>query len=329
LLERTAATRVPEPAPRPRVLVSYLFSPHTTARFLEQGLREVADVVTCGPTIDPERLSGARLSLRTLLRPQDIPTSAGEEIGSVLRRLPRGWTPDYFLWIETGSPEGPPGGVDRLGLPSACYLIDVHIHREPRLRWARPFDVVFLAHRAQLGWFRERGERAHWLPVGCDGGLAACAREGASEQRDVVFVGAVSRLHVRRRHLLDRLARRFDVMVAELYLEEMVHALGRGRVALNVSLRGDLNMRVFESLSAGACLVTDEAPGSGLGELFRDGRDLAVYRADEELEPLIERLLGDPVARGALADSGRAEALRRHTYRHRALQLLRVLNAQR
>jgi hypothetical protein len=193
------------------------------------------------------------------------------------------------------------------------------------MRWARHFDTVFVEQRACLEPFRRAGHRAHWLPVGCDEQVAAAAAD-QPRRHDVVFVGTLSPSHERRGRLLARLRARFDVSIERAFLEDMTRALRSGRISFNCSMSGGLNQRVYETLAAGTFLLTDHAPGTGLDEMFRDGLHLALYRNDDELEPLVERYLRDEAAREAIAVAGRSEALRRHTYRHLALQLLRVLS---
>ena len=89
----------------------------------------------------------------------------------------------------------------------------------------------------------------------------------------------------------------------------------------------DLNRRVFEALASGSMLLTDRAQGSGLEEMFIDRRHL-VYYDDLTLETLAEQYLHDPEAREAIADQGRQEVLRWHTYDQRAATLLDTVLAR-
>lgn len=60
--------------------------------------------------------------------------------------------PDLYLWIDPAGRYFPPG-IERLPIPTACYLIDVHLGtwRE----WAaRFFDAVFIAQKDYLERFR-------------------------------------------------------------------------------------------------------------------------------------------------------------------------------
>ena len=62
---------------------------------------------------------------------------------------------------------------------------------------------------------------------------------------------------------------------------------GASLVGFNTSRNGELGLRVFEVLAAGAALLTDRlAPESGIGGLLADLHDFASYGS---LEELVER----------------------------------------
>ncbi len=53
---------------------------------------------------------------------------------------------------------------------------------------------------------------------------------------------------------------------------------------------------------------------------------VATYREPAELRALIDRYLGDPVARRARAEPGRAAVLARHTFAHRAATIVAAIS---
>ena len=62
--------------------------------------------------------------------------------------------------------------------------------------------------------------------------------------------------------------------------------IATANIVFNEAVNNDLNMRVFEALCSGRLLVTDEAPGSGLKDMFQDNKHLVIYNEDN----LIERI---------------------------------------
>ncbi len=82
-----------------------------------------------------------------------------------------------------------------------------------------------------------------------------------------------------------------------------------------------VNSRVFDALAAGALVITNGEAGAA--ELF-DGQ-LPTYSSPEELEALLRQYLSNEEERRGLVDRLRRQVLSRHTYRHRARNLKRIL----
>jgi glycosyltransferase involved in cell wall biosynthesis len=81
-------------------------------------------------------------------------------------------------------------------------------------------------------------------------------------------------------------------------------------------------MRVFEAVACGSLPVTNDLAENGQGELFGDGVHLVTYRDGGEMLEKIGYYLAHEEEREAIAAAGRAEAVARHTYRHRMERLL-------
>lgn len=320
VLPANRPTRAPRAQQKPRVLLSYTANPQTTGTYLERGLRSLCDVLTYGPAIGEEILKQWALEkIRGRLYEHDLPYSTAD-VGQVLEQLPAEWKPDLFLWVESGV-SYPLRGFSTLSCPTACWLIDTHIHFERHLEIAESFDFVFLAQKKYVPLFQQAGIReAHWLPLACDPDIHRDF--GLEPLYDISFVGSLTPAHRKRSELLMRLSQRFSVHVERCFLEEMALVLSRSRIVFNSSVRGDLNMRVFEALCTGSLLVTDEAAGSGLEELFEDGWHLVIYRSPEELEERAAYFLAHEEERATIAHQGMQEARARHTYAHRAAAIL-------
>ena len=309
--------------PRRRVLLSYTSNPQTTGAYLEQALRGCADVITYGPAIDEGVLDAWDLhAVRDRVKPHDIPYFSGD-LGRVLGTLPEGWMPDLLLWVESGV-EYPLRFPKQLPFPTACYLVDTHLHLEKHLEVARSFTHVFVAQKRFVPAFRKAGlASVHWLPLAC--APDTHGKVDVEKSLDVAFVGSVTAAHPVRNRLLLRLAERFPVHVDRCFLEEMAGTFSRAKIVFNRSVRDDLNMRTFEALATGSLLVTDEAPGSGLTGMFTDGKHLVIYRDERELMERVAHYLENEEERERIAARGRQEVLARHTYAHRARRLLETV----
>ena len=87
--------------------------------------------------------------------------------------------------------------------------------------------------------------------------------------------------------------------------------------SFNGSLNGDLNMRVFEVLSAGGFLLTDRlSPQAGLELLLRPGQDCETYDGGELLDKLTF-YRRSPAAALRIAEQGAATYRREHLAEHR------------
>ena len=236
--------------------------------------------------------------------------------------------PDLYLWIDPAGRYFPPG-IERLPIPTAGYLIDVHLGRW-REQAARFFDAVFIAQKDYLERFRRvvGHDQVYWLP------LAAAPDVHYDHQLpriyEVGFVGHIARAHRRtaRARRLKRIAERFRTndFYRAYTPEEVGRVYSQSRIVFNCSIAGDVTMRIFEGTACGALVLTD-AIANGLDELFEIGREIVVYRDDEDLLAKIAYYLAHDEEREAIARAGQQRTLREHTYLHRVQRIIEIISA--
>jgi len=302
------------------LLMMYTAIPHTTGSYLEKALRQVASVRTCGPTVSKGTIEAWDLGMISdRVRPHDLMCAEGST-EEILHGL-GGYRPDWLFFVESGIWFEMPV-LDDGPFPKACYLIDTHLFPADHLAIAHRFDVVFLAQKSFVPLFREKLSRpVFWLPLAAD---ASIHRPMASRENfDIGICGSECPLSNRRSRRLSRLALHYSVGRKRVFFEEMSAFLSECRLLFNSAVSNDLNMRVFESLAIGKCLLTD--PVSGLSDLFTPDRDLILYD-DADLIDKVRYLLDHPDVRERIAASGREKVLDRHTYRHRARSVIRMLS---
>jgi hypothetical protein len=302
------------------ILMLYTAIPHTTGRYLEKALREVSTLRSCGPTVSENVLRAWDLgAISSRVRPHDLPC---ERVSAkdVREGLP-GFRPDWILFVESGVWFEMPI-LDEWAGPKACYLIDTHLFPADHLILASRFDVVFLAQKAYVEIFRERlGLPVYWLPLAADPQIHRPWE--VSETFDVAICSSPLPNPDRRSRRLARLGIHCSLGQKRAFLEEMARFLSSAKLLFNSAVKDDLNMRVFESMAIGKCLLTDPVPG--LLDLFVPDVDLVLYD-DVDLVDKLRFLLGHPEARERIAASGRKKILGSHTYRHRARSLVRILS---
>lgn len=302
-----------------KVILSYTSYPATAAAYLDRAFRKNHRVVTVGSKLTPYIINAWNLhNLKEEAKTHDIHTSElTVDMNEVKDRLPD--DADFFLWVDTGLGLAPEN-LDSLKIPKAAYFIDTHIHLDAHVETARRFDVVFLAQRAYIPRFHERGvKNVHWLPLACDPEIHG--KRGLAKTHDVGFVGTLA--DKRRALLLTRLAERVEVKFDRLFLREMANHLERSRIVFNNAIKNDLNMRVFEAMCSGSLLLTDNA--DGLTDFFRNREHLVIYD-DGNVVDLAVNYLRNEGERETIAEAGRLEALRQHTYERRVETLIGIKN---
>lgn len=195
-----------------------------------------------------------------------------------------------------------PMNVKALGCPAVLYAGDTHWGQNPIQRMvdyslAAAFDFVLTTYNRQhLHWYAEAGHKqVAWIP-----GLAVEHFDQPFPQekkKQIAFAGLTQQTHNRRGRLLASLrAAGFPLKSQSLSRAEAGLLYGGSAVSFNASLNGDLNLRTFEVMSAGGCLVADRlSPESGQSVLFEEGRDYLGYACEEELLQVTNRCLNDAV----------------------------------
>jgi hypothetical protein len=310
----------PTTADKARVLLAYVYYPVTTAVYFERALREHHQVVSIGPTMDQSLITAWHLeNMKQPLRAQSIPTGLEPDMRALWQRLPAELRPDLYLWVESVSGHFPVN-LDAVKIPKACYLIDSHLNLQWHVQWAKQFDHVFIAQREYLQDFRAAGNTSvHWLPLGCDPEIHRQATR--EKQYDVGFVGSLNT--ERRVGLLNQIESVHHITYERSFWTDMADFFAKCRIVFNNAIRNDLNMRVFEVMSTGSFLLTDQARNSGQEVLFHDREELGIYE-DVTIRETVAYYLEHENERERIAARGRAVVHKAHTYAHRLDDLLAV-----
>jgi hypothetical protein len=130
----------------------------------------------------------------------------------------------------------------------------------------------------------------------------------------VTFIGQTGEMHGWRGALLERMtAAGIPLLSGFATRAQAAVAYANSIIAFNGSLNGDLNMRVFEVLSAGGFLLTDRlSPQAGLELLLRPGRDCETYGDADELLDKIAFYRRSPAAALRIAEHGAATYRQNH-----------------
>ncbi len=247
--------------------------------------------------------------------------SAGGEfdIGPLLARLPLAQKPDLIVVKADATGANFPRNLEKAGCPAVLILGNTQHLSTPlqmMLRYAamEPFQWIGTDHKAHhLHFFRDAMlGRMFWNPAL----MFSLQMRPVPEKPSIPlsFFGQTGKFHPYRRELLKRLRQAsLPLTVKSGTVAQAADCYADSQVTLNVSLNGDLNLRVFEVLGAGGFLLTDAlAPESGLELLFKPGEHLDVYRTPEELVEKVRYYLAHPEEAMRIRRAGQEELLKNH-----------------
>src|ERR1019366_5993912 len=105
-------------------------------------------------------------------------------------------------------------------------------------------------------------------------------------------------------------------------LEDAGKKMSQSRIILNEAIHDDLNMRVFEALACKKLLLTEDIPA--VRDHFVDGEHLVLFKTVDEAVEKARYYLDHTEDRERIAKAGYEEFLDKHTYMHRAKEILKV-----
>ncbi len=289
--------RTPDRASRKRILVCWNTDPRYIAPFrLSDGQ------VTIGPQVRPDQT----------LPPFDGFAPSGRfDLLSVLESLHLPTEYDAIIVRTHFDGSNQPLNLGAFDCPKVLCVADIHQQNAPirnlvdYAQRARFNFILCSFTRQHAHWFIESGfDNVAWIP----GLVQNISRPlSADRRKQLCFFGTVGKRHPRRTHLLTELRSRepFPLLARKGRQEAGADLYAASTVSLNCSLNGDLNLRVFEILAAGGCLLTDRlAPQAGLDLLLKEGRDFLGFDSVEECIEQAQYLIGhDEIAFG-IAKSG-------------------------
>lgn len=206
--------------------------------------------------------------------------------------------------------------------PSHFYAIDTHIETDWRIKMSRGFDSVSVVHSSGLAldWGRTIGHDLFWIGVGCDPDKHSVGVKD-KEYDGCAIMHFHNGLSGPRVDMLDAFFSECKgIFFGNRTFLDMAEKYAQSKLVFNRSINGDLNMRTWEAMCSGSCLVTDRvADLDKVGAV--DGVHYAGYSDADELRRVVRDLLTDDAKREKIAAAGREFALS-NTYVHRMKDLL-------
>jgi glycosyltransferase involved in cell wall biosynthesis len=260
---------------------------------------------------------------------------------------------DYHWWIDWGEDalNYPDWKIPDDGGKKIYVASDTHLDNGYRLKKAHEFDYVFfnqksaftnyvgrpdLPENMAIIYMYHKLQKIAWLPHAFE--PKAYPNITTLKKYDIGFVGHMQQdlpnyNNMSRVQALDRLFREFPNFYygtrhpqfpSKNLFEDAARRFSESKIVFNISIRDDINMRVFETLGAGSFLLTNYLPT--LGELFEDGKHLVTYNSYNDMIEKAKYYLEHDEEREKIAEAGYQEVINKHTYQHRIDKIMRIIN---
>lgn len=261
----------------------------------------------------------------------DVPHHSANVIATGAIDLPKlleknHFQPDLIFFIEGGTMQLFPQGLEKLSCMTAWYGIDTHMDYAKHLRIARVFDVTFVAQQEYVSKLKADGiSQVSWLPLAFEPSLHP--KTTPERIYDIGYVGSDNaQMHPVRHRILKSLGSHFPkIWKGMTSPQEMGLIYAQSKLVFNKSVNNDLNMRYFEAMGAGAVLITDPIKDNGVEALFAEGKHFLRYENESQVLELAKAILADPKRLQEISRDARDEVMAKHTYLHRVKTLLDLL----
>ncbi len=203
--------------------------------------------------------------------------------------------------------------------PAICWLVDTHLTLSFDWIMALNFDIIFCAQRDGVFHLKKLGfKNVYWLPLACDPEIHG--GPPLSKTYDIGFVGKPG-FGERKKTLLNLKKLFPSSYISTADYKDMAKIYAQSKLIFNMSIRHDLNMRIFEGMCSGSALLTDRV--DGLDEFFEENKHFWGYDVSHEIPDKIHFLLSDPNRLHELGKAASALVRECHTYDNRARAMLK------
>lgn len=227
---------------------------------------------------------------------------------------------NVILFLENYDDTGWTPILKDINVLKIFWSIDGHVAERRHIDLCRQngFDVVLNACARCVDVMREYADSSLWFP-NCYPQDLFDAIEPQDRFVDFGYIG--SRGNIDRRFYLTQLQEHGGLSVyTDIMGDAMVRRLKSFRISFNRNVSHDVNFRTFESMAAGAVLVTNETPG-----LHSIIEHCEVYASVDDCIGIVNDLLSDPEKIQTIAAAGEQCVRERHTYDVRMDELLTII----
>ncbi|MCC6489003.1 MAG: glycosyltransferase [Candidatus Hydrogenedentes bacterium] len=234
-----------------------------------------------------------------------------EDAPALISRISRDWRPGLLLcWMPEIHP--PPLHIEEVQIPTVALVSDWNVFYPLLETNLARYDAVLCDTPGVRALKNSLVSPHHLFPLYSQ--ITKFHRPYPEPKDiDVAFVGNLNHTaHSVRARYLERLARlssRYRIVIAtQVHGEDYGRLLSRARIVFNHSIRGELNLRVFETMACGSLALLEE-DNLEVRNWFEPARDLVLYN-QANFEECIAHYLAHPGEASAIAERGMAKVER-------------------
>ncbi len=233
----------------------------------------------------------------------------GECCADIIGRVAKDWPPDLLIcWYPEKIP--PPRHIEDAPVRTIGIASDWNLFYPALEKNLARFDVVLCDKPGVEVLANDLVSPQYLFPLYAQDSRVHVPNP-VEKDFDVVYIGAQNpALRPERSRYLERLAKlsdEFRIFIGTgVEGDAYARMLSRARIIFNHSVRGELNLRVFEALACGSLLFVEEVNAEAPGWL-RDGVDVVLYNEDNFEERLRHYLLR-PAEAEAITARGHSRA---------------------
>ncbi len=205
-----------------------------------------------------------------------------DTLEDVLQRIAPEFVPEVILvWTPENDP--PPLGIENSPVPTVCLAGDWNIfYHAQEVNFGR-YDVVLTDRPGTRLLNNTFCTPTYWGPLYAHNPLLHRPMP-VPKDIDVLYLGNLNANHRSpRQRFLQQVANLPDglnvLLTTNIWGDAYATALSRARIVFNHSIRGELNLRVFETLACGS-LPFFEDYNEEVKDFFTDGVDIVLYNQD-------------------------------------------------
>jgi len=224
---------------------------------------------------------------------------------------------DFLLCIkgERVNPED----VFLCRVPKILWLQDsVEVNQEANfiIQTKSPlFDIVYSFNKAELPFYKQFNKKSYWLPLAAD--VDIHKEINIEKTIDVGFCGSLNNNRINMiNFLLDK-----GIPIQYSYSKDKYNEIvSSTKINLNIGItEAGYQQRIYEILCMGGLLLTNAVRDE---DIFEDKKHLVYYKNFDDLVNLCYYYNSHMEEAKIIANMGQQEVLEKHTYIHRAQQIV-------